>query len=126
MSLRTPTNEVRRIGSDKEGTSHFWLQRLTAVCNLFLALFLVLVIAGLAGADYAVAKAELNRPWIALPLLLLVVSGTIHMRIGMQVIVEDYVHDERLKLTCLLLNTFFAIYIAAASALAILTLIFGG
>ncbi len=126
MSLRTPLKEVRRLGSAKEGASHFWLQRLTAIANVFLGLFLVLIVAGLAGADHATAKAALSRPWIALPLLLLVVSGTIHMRLGMQVIIEDYIHGEGLKLTCLLLNTFFAIFVAAASALAILKLSFGG
>ena len=126
MSLRTPLKEVRRLGSAKEGATHFWQQRLTAIANVFLASFLVLIVVGLAGADYATAKIALSRPWIALPLLLLVVSGAIHMRLGMQVIIEDYIHGEGMKLTLLLLNTFFAILVAAASALAILKLSFGG
>ena len=126
MSLRTPLKEVRRLGSAREGADHFWKQRLTGIANLFLGLFLVWLVARLAGADHATVKAMLAKPWIALPLLLLVVSGTIHMRLGMQVIIEDYVHGEAARITLVLLNTFFAVFVAAASILAILKLSFGG
>ena len=126
MSLRTPLKEVRRLGSAKEGADHFWKQRLTGIANLFLGLFLVWLVAKLAGADHATVKAMLAKPWIALPLLLLIVSGTIHMRLGMQVIIEDYVHGEGARITLVLLNTFFAVFVAAASILAILKLSFGG
>lgn len=125
MSLRTPLKEVRRLGSAKEGTGHFWQQRVTGLANVFLALFLVYLVARYAGADHATVKAALAQPWNALPLLLLVLSGTAHMRIGMQVIIEDYVHTEGLKIVALLLNTFFSILIAALSAFAILKLSFG-
>ena len=126
MSLRTPLKEVRRLGSAREGADHFWKQRLTGIANLFLGLFLVWLVARLAGADHATVKAMLAKPWVALPLLLLIVSGTIHMRLGMQVIIEDYVHGEGARITLVLLNTFFAVFVAAASILAILKLSFGG
>lgn len=126
MRLRTPLKEVRRLGSAKEGADHFWHQRMTAVANLLLVPFLVWLVVTHVGADHAAVKAAIAKPWIALPLLLLVVSGAIHMRLGMQVIIEDYIHGEALKITLLLANTFFAIFVAAAAALAILKLNFGG
>ena len=123
--MRTPLKNVRALGSAKEGADHFWLQRVTAVANLVLVVFLMWLVASLVGADYAVVKARLAQPMVALPLLLLVVSGVIHMRLGMQVIIEDYVPGEATKITLLMLNTFFAIAIASASVFAVLKLSFG-
>jgi succinate dehydrogenase / fumarate reductase, membrane anchor subunit len=123
--MRTPLKNVRYLGSAKEGANHFILQRLTAVANVFLGLFLVWLVASLAGADYAKTRAMLHNPFISLGLLMLILSGTVHMRLGMQVIIEDYIHNEGPKLLALALNTFFAILIAAASVLAILKLSFG-
>jgi succinate dehydrogenase / fumarate reductase membrane anchor subunit len=125
VSMRTPLKTARQLGSAKEGTDHFWTQRVTAVANVFLALFLVWLIASLIGADYQTVRQKLANPLIALPLLALVVSGTVHMRIGMQVIIEDYVHSEGLKIVSLMLNTFFAAAVALASVFAILKLTFG-
>ncbi len=124
-SMRTPLKKVRYLGSAKEGADHFWKQRVTAVANMFLGAFLVWLIASLLGADYETARQKLANPLIALPLLALILSATIHMRIGMQVIIEDYVHEEGLKLAALVLNTFFAITIALASVFAVLKLSFG-
>ncbi|WP_295559131.1 succinate dehydrogenase, hydrophobic membrane anchor protein [uncultured Hyphomicrobium sp.] len=126
MSMRTPLKEVRRLGSAKEGADHFWLQRVTAVANLILAIFAIGLAVSLAGADHATVVRTLAHPLVALALILFLVSAAIHMRIGMQVIIEDYVHGEGAKILLLMLNTFFAIAVAAAGALSILKLTFGG
>ena len=125
VQMRTPLKTARQLGSAKEGADHFWKQRLTAVANIFLGLFLVWLIASLVGADYATVKRKLSNPLIALALLGLVVSGTLHMRLGMQAIIEDYVHSEGLKIAALMLNTFFAAFVALASIFAVLKLSFG-
>ena len=125
MTMRTPLKKVRHLGSAKEGADHFLKQRVTAVANVFLGLFLVWLIASLIGADHARVKASLSNPLIALAMLALIVSGTIHMRLGMQTIIEDYVNGEASKIVLLMLNTFFAAFIALASIFAILKLSFG-
>jgi succinate dehydrogenase / fumarate reductase membrane anchor subunit len=124
-SRRTPLARVRGLGSAHGGTDHFWKQRLTAVSNLVLVCFLVWLLASLVGADYATVRDTLARPHIAVLLLLLILSGTIHMRLGMQTIIEDYVHSEGRKVAALMLNSFFAILVAATSAFAVLKLSFG-
>jgi succinate dehydrogenase / fumarate reductase membrane anchor subunit len=79
----------------------------------------------MAGADYLTVKSTLARPYIALPLLFLILSVVVHMRLGMQTIIEDYVHSEGRKMAALLLNTFFAIVVGATSAFAVLKLSLG-
>jgi succinate dehydrogenase / fumarate reductase membrane anchor subunit len=126
MSMRTPLKEVRRLGSAKEGADHFWTQRTTGAANAVLSIFAILLAVNLVGADYATFKATIANPLVGLPLLLFIVSAAIHMKIGMQVIIEDYVHGEAAKIVLLMLNTFFAIAIAAVSAFSILKLSLGG
>jgi len=125
MTHRTPLARVRGLGSAREGTGHFWKQRVTAVSNIFLACFLIYLVAKFAGQDYATVRAALSQPQHAIPVLLLVISGIIHMRLGMQTIIEDYVHSEGPKLAALMLNTFFAIAVGLTSAFAVLKLSFG-
>lgn len=125
MSQRTPLAKVRGLGSAKEGTDHFWKQRLTAVSNLLLVCFLVWLLSKLAGADHATVKRTLAKPQVAIPLLLLVISGVIHMRLGMQTIIEDYVHSEGRKVAALMLNSFFTILIGLTCVFAVLKLSFG-
>jgi succinate dehydrogenase / fumarate reductase membrane anchor subunit len=126
MAMITPLKRVRGLGSAKEGPDHFLKQRLTAVANLILVPFAVGLIAKLAGADLATVKATLGHPAIAVALIVLILSLTVHMRIGMQVIVEDYVHGEGSKMLLLLANTFFAAAVAATAIFAVLKLSFGG
>jgi succinate dehydrogenase / fumarate reductase, membrane anchor subunit len=123
--MRTPLARVRGLGSAKEGTDHFWKQRVTAFSNIFLVLFLAGLMVSIAGADYAVVKKTLQKPAIAILLLLLVLSGVHHMRLGMQTIIEDYVHSEGRKILCLMLNSFFAISIALTCMFAVMKLSFG-
>lgn len=125
-SMRTPLGRVRGLGSAKSGTGHFWLQRLTAVSNLVLAIIFIGVVIALAGRPYPSAIALLSNPLVAILMLLFILSACIHMRIGMQVIIEDYVHSEVLKILAVMGNTFFAIAVGAASVYAVLKLSFGG
>jgi succinate dehydrogenase / fumarate reductase membrane anchor subunit len=125
MTQRTPLARVRGFGSAREGTDHFWKQRLTAVSNLVLVCILIWLLVNLAGADYATVKKTLARPQNAIALLLLVLSGVIHMRLGMQTIIEDYVHSEGRKVMALMLNSFFTMLVGLTSVFAVLKLSFG-
>lgn len=121
--FRTPLQKVRGLGSAKEGTEHFIRQRVSAMSNLVLVtLFLGIVIALLGESWLAVRTAFLN-PAVALIVLAVMLSVTYHMRIGMQVIIEDYVHGMAGK-ALLILNTFFALAIALACAFAVLKMAF--
>lgn len=124
-SMRTPLGRVRGLGSAKSGTEHFWMQRLTGVANVPLSLFVVGLIITTAGSNYAAVKATLGSPLVAIPLILFVVSATWHMRLGMQVIIEDYVPSEGPKVALILANTFFSVAIGLGSVFAILKLSFG-
>lgn len=126
VDMRTPLAKVRGLGSAREGTEHFWRQRLTAIANVPLTLFFVGFLISLNGADFASVRMALSNPFVALMLTLYVLSALYHMRLGMQVIIEDYIHAEGMKLALLALNTFFAIAVGLASVLALLKLSFGG
>ncbi|MEQ1943580.1 succinate dehydrogenase, hydrophobic membrane anchor protein [Mesorhizobium sp. VNQ89] len=124
--MRTPLAKVRGLGSAHEGTDHFWRQRLTAVANIPLFLFFVGFLVSLNGADYATVRQALANPFVTLMFGLMIFSGLYHMRLGMQIVIEDYIHGEGLKLALIMLNTFFCIAAGAASAYALIRLAFGG
>jgi succinate dehydrogenase / fumarate reductase membrane anchor subunit len=124
--MRTPLGKVRGLGSSREGTEHFWRQRLTAIANVPLTLFFIGLIVSLNGADYDRVTAALGNPFVALVMLMLMMSALFHMRLGLQVVIEDYVHGELAKVTLLIMNSFFFVAVGIAMVFAILKLAFGG
>lgn len=124
-SIRTPMARVRGLGAAKSGTEHFWLTRVTALANIPLTIAFVVIVLMLAKADYAGALKIVGHPLAAILLLAFIASACVHMRLGMQVIIEDYVHSEGKKILLLMLNTFFAVLVGLASAYAILKVGFG-
>jgi succinate dehydrogenase / fumarate reductase membrane anchor subunit len=123
-AFRTPLKKVRGLGAAKGGTEHFMVQRVTAAANVLLIAFLVYAALSLVGASRAEVKEFFSQPWAAILGILLAISASIHMRIGMQVIIEDYVHGGT-KVLLLLLNTFFSLFVGAAIFLAVTKLYLG-
>ena len=125
LHMRTPLGRVLGRGAAKSGTEHFWHQRLTAVANVPLTIAAIAILITLVGRNQAAVAQILGSPTVAIIMLLFVVSITIHMRLGMAVIIEDYVHDDSTKLTLLIANTFFSIAVGLASIYGILKLSVG-
>ena len=125
MSIKTPLGQVRGLGSAKGGTHHWWMQRVTALALIPLVLWFVASMVGLVGADRAVVLAWLHMPVVAVLMSLMLAAGFYHLKLGIQVIVEDYVHCEALKVTVLLLNSFACIALAAACIFAVLKIALG-
>ncbi|MEM7290438.1 MAG: succinate dehydrogenase, hydrophobic membrane anchor protein [Pseudomonadota bacterium] len=124
--MRTPLGKVRGLGSAKEGTDHFWKQRLTAIANVPLILFLVWMLINLVGLRHADVESTLSNPFVSLFLLSVILSVCWHMKLGMQVVIEDYIHSEGQKIALVILNNFFCIGIGLACTFAVLKLGFGG
>jgi succinate dehydrogenase / fumarate reductase membrane anchor subunit len=125
-SIRTPRARVKGLGASGHGAEHFWMQRLTGAANLLLMIAFSVIVAKMWGRPYPEAVALVAQPVVAIILLLTVVSATVHMRLGMQVIIEDYVHDTTLKFAALTANTFYAVAVAAACLYAIIRVGLGG
>jgi succinate dehydrogenase membrane anchor subunit len=121
-SIRTPLARVRGLGASHSGTSDFWRQRLTAVAMVLLILPVIVVVMMLLGRNQAGAKEILGLPLVAIVMLLFIVASVWHMKIGMQVVIEDYVHGEMTKLAAIMANNFFSVAVALASIYAILKL----
>jgi succinate dehydrogenase / fumarate reductase membrane anchor subunit len=120
MKIETPLAAVRGLGSAKSGTEHWWLQRVTAVANLPLVILAASCIVYHLGASRAEVVASFGNPFVAIPFALAFISVLWHMRLGMQAIIEDYVHGTAAKFICLLLNNFYAASLGGAAGYAVL------
>lgn len=120
MSLRSPLGKVLGLGSAKDGTSHWWGQRLSAVALLLLGLWFAFVLATMSGFSHAEVIAFAGKPVNGVLLLLLTVSLAYHSYLGLQVVIEDYVHSAGIKVTALIASRFAHIFLAVAAVFAIL------
>jgi len=122
--MRSAIGRVRGLGSAKQGTHHWWNQRLTAGSNLLLMLWLVLLLARMPAYDYATVRETLRSAWVAIPLIALIGSVVYHFRLGLQVVIEDYQHDESRVVAMVLLNLYAAAIVVIAG-FSILKIAFG-
>jgi succinate dehydrogenase / fumarate reductase membrane anchor subunit len=120
--MRTPLGKVRALGASHSGTSDFWRQRLTAVAMILLMVPVIVIVMSLLRRNQAFAAQTLGSPLVAILMLLFIVASVWHMKIGMQVVIEDYVHDEKIKLISIIANNFFSVAVGLASVYAILKL----
>ncbi|MGE3147558.1 MAG: succinate dehydrogenase, hydrophobic membrane anchor protein [Pseudorhodoplanes sp.] len=123
--MRTPLSRVRYLGSAHSGTRHFWHQRVTSVASIPLTIIAIVIVISLIGRNHAATVQVLGSPFVAIAMLLFVITNAYHMYLGMQVIIEDYVHDDQWKLTMLMTNTFFCVVVGFACCFAILKMSFG-
>lgn len=119
-NLRSPLSRARGLGSAKQGVEHFWVQRITAVALVPLSLWLVFSLALFVGADYHTAHHWVSAPSVAITLVLFIAAALYHSALGVQVVIEDYVAGEGLKLASLLLSKFLHVAVAAAAVFAVL------
>ena len=123
--FKTPLKKARGLGSAKSGTEHFWQQRVTAVANVPLVLFLIWFVISHLSATRPEILTAMKNPFVAVGILLALISITWHMRLGLQVVIEDYVRSEGRKILLLTLNMFFVFALTAVGAYAILKMGFG-
>ena len=124
--LRTPLSRARGLGSAKEGVHHFWAQRITAVALIPLVVWFAISLIMMSGADHAVVRAWIGSPVVMVLLTLTIVIGLHHAQLGMQVVIEDYVHNDGMKLALIVLMRFIAVFFGLAAIVAILRIGFGG
>jgi succinate dehydrogenase / fumarate reductase, membrane anchor subunit len=125
MALQTSIAKVRGLGAAREGTEHFKLQRLTAIANIALVLWFVFSLAALPGSSYEEVRAWLGQPLPAILTILLVISVVYHARLGLQVVIEDYVHHEGVRVASLAALALLAVAIAVACIVAVLKVMLG-
>ena len=126
MSLRSPIGRVLGLGAAKEGASHWWSQRVTSVALLFLGLWFVSALLRMPNFSYELVTTWISAPVNAVLLLLLIGTLVYHSLLGVQVVVEDYVHHHGLKIATMLLLTFAHVVVAALAVFAVLRIAFGG
>ena len=126
MSHRAPAGRARGLGSARRGVDHWWAQRLTALALVPLTVWFCVSIVGLIGADHAAFASWLSAPGRAIAMLLLVVATFGHMKLGLQVVIEDYVHGRGWNVALLVLNTLACVSLGAACAFAVVKVALGG
>lgn len=124
--LRSPLARVRGLGSAKEGTHHWWAQRLTALALVPLTIWFVISVIAMTGSDHAAAAAWVGSLWPAALLILTIVMTFHHGQLGLQVVIEDYVHNEALKLAMILLVKGLALVLSVVAIAAIARIAIGG
>lgn len=124
--LRSPLNRARGLGSAKSGVHHFWMQRLTAVALIPLVIWFAVSLVMLSGADYGMARSWLSSPFVMVLLILTISVGLYHGQLGMQVVIEDYVHNEGVKLALIVAIKFIAVFFGLAAIVASMRIGFGG
>ena len=124
--LRTPLARARGLGSARDGLKHWWAQRLTAIALIPLIVWFAISLVMLSGADYAVARAWIGSPLVMVLLILTIVIGLHHGQLGLQVVIEDYVHGDGWKLALIVAVRFVAVIFGLAAVVAILRIGFGG
>ena len=125
MSFRTPLGTVRGLGSARSGTGHWWSQRMSALGLIPLSLWFAGSVLGMSHADYTTVTVWMHTPWVAVLLSLFLVTLLYHAYLGVQVVIEDYVHTEWRKLTSLLLIKSACILLGAAGVFTALRVAFG-
>jgi succinate dehydrogenase / fumarate reductase, membrane anchor subunit len=125
MDMRSPLNRARGLGSAKEGVGHFWMQRLTAVALAPLALWFAFSVVSLVGADHAAFSSWAGNFGNGLLLTLFIIAVYHHLQLGLQVVIEDYVHGEAAKITGLILVKLGCFGLGAASVLAVVRVSLG-
>ena len=125
MLKKTPLGQVLGLGSAKAGTEHWWHQRVTAIAGIPLVIFLIAYLLMHRGASRAEIVASMHNPFVAILMALTIANLVWHMRLGLQVVIEDYVHTDHTKYALLLINTFFAVVMVVAALFAILKMSIG-
>ena len=124
--LRTPLARARGLGSARDGLHHWWAQRLTAIALIPLVVWFAISLVMLSGADYGVARAWIGSPLVMVLLILTITVGLHHGQLGLQVVIEDYVHGDGKKLALIVAVRFIAVIFGLAATVAILRIGFGG
>lgn len=125
MAFRSQLGRVRGLGASHEGSHHFWVQRVSGAALVPLVIWFVLSASSVVGADLATFKAWVGAHYNPLLLVLLIITMFHHAQLGLQVIIEDYVHSEATKLTSLILMKFAAVLIGGCAVFAVIRLTFG-
>jgi len=126
MDLRSDLGRVRGLGSAKGGTSHWWAQRVTAMALVPLSAWFVFSIINLVGVDREGLKAWVNGPVSFVLMVLFLIALFYHMQLGLQVVIEDYVHNEKNKVISLILNKLIAVFLVVSGITALMKIAFGG